>query len=74
MMFDGTRYMAVGTLSDTLLGDLGVECSKEERRALRGKRSGFWQTANDDVERMNEGSSFGSIWCRSTSMKRGRSS
>jgi hypothetical protein len=38
MMFDGTRYMAVGALSDTLLGDLSVECSKEERRALRGKK------------------------------------
>ena len=37
-MLDGTGYVAVGTFSNALFGDLGVERFKEERRDLRGKK------------------------------------
>jgi len=38
MVLDGTGYVAVGAFANALFGDLGVECFKEERRDLRGKK------------------------------------
>jgi len=37
-MLGGSGYVTVGTLANALLGDLGVNRVKEERRGLRGKK------------------------------------